>query len=306
MQTDAMLEQIDRPPRIPFIRRLATDYLPFLLLAPTVLTLLALTVYPFIYSIYVSFFRFRGGRPNTFIGFDNYARLLGDGQFWNSIRVVLVFMVVSVTLQLIIGVALALFFTIPLPLRGLWRTLVILPMMLTPVVIGVIWRLMYDPNFGVIAYGLRTIGLPPVEWLSDFNVALLAAILVDVWNWTPFVFLVALAGLESLPVEPFEAARIDGATRLQIFLDHTLPMLAPTLLVVVLVRSMDAFRIFDQIYILTQGGPGNATEVTSLYLHKTAFKFSDPGYAAAGLFVLLIIVTVLSRIYIRFLGREVS
>lgn len=289
--------------QLPWYRRLGTDYLPYLMLAPSVITLLTLTIYPFVYSLYISFFQFSGGRPDEFIGLGNYTRLLSDGQFWISLRTVVLFVVISVALELILGMALALFFTSHLVLRNLWRTLVIVPMMLTPVIIGVIWRLMYEPNFGVANFFLRGIGLAPVEWLSKSNWAFVSIVLVDVWNWTPFMFLLILAGLESLPVEPFEAARMDGASRIQIYIDHTLPMLAPTILIALLVRSMDALRIFDQIFIMTGGGPGNATEVTSLYLYKTAFKFNDMGYAAAGLFVLLVLITVLSRFYIRFLGR---
>jgi multiple sugar transport system permease protein len=294
-----------QPIALPWYRRLETDYLPYIFLAPAVVTLLALTIYPFLYSVYISFFRFKGGNPFQFIGVDNYTRLLRDGQFWNSIETVLLYTLFSVSIELVLGLTLALFFTQPLRLRGLWRSLMIIPMMLTPVVIGVIWRLMYDPNFGIIAYLLRSVGLPPIEWLAHGNLAFIAVVLVDVWNWTPFMFLILLAGLESLPTEPFEAAKMDGATRLQILRDHTLPLLTPTLLVALLIRSMDALRIFDHIFIMTMGGPGSSTEVASLYLYKTAFKFSDFGYAAAGLFVLLILITVLSRIYIRFLGREV-
>ena len=291
---------------LPWYRRLGTDYLPYLFLAPAVITLLALTIYPFLYSIYISFFSFKGGNPSQFIGLNNYIRLLNDGLFWNSIKVVILYTICSVSLELILGLALALFFTQPLRLRGLWRSLMIIPMMLTPVVIGVIWRLMYDPNFGIIAYLLRSVGLAPIEWLAHGNLAFIAVVLVDVWNWTPFMFLVLLAGLESLPVEPFEAARMDGASRLQILRDHTLPLLTPTLLVALLIRSMDALRIFDHIYVMTTGGPGSATEVASLYLYKTAFKFSDFGYAAAGLFVLMILITVLSRLYLRGLGKEAT
>jgi len=291
---------------LPWYRRLGTDYLPYLFLAPAVITLLALTIYPFLYSIYISFFSFKGGNPSQFIGLNNYIRLLNDGLFWNSIKVVILYTICSVSLELILGLALALFFAQPLRLRGLWRSLMIIPMMLTPVVIGVIWRLMYDPNFGIIAYLLRSVGLAPIEWLAHGNLAFIAVVLVDVWNWTPFMFLVLLAGLESLPVEPFEAARMDGASRLQILRDHTLPLLTPTLLVALLIRSMDALRIFDHIYVMTTGGPGSATEVASLYLYKTAFKFSDFGYAAAGLFVLMILITVLSRLYLRVLGKEAT
>lgn len=290
--------------RRPWHHRIETHYLPYLLLAPAVVALLALTVYPFIYSVYISFFSFKGGRTFEFIGVDNYARLLRDGQFWNSIQVVSLYTVCVVAIELVLGMALALFFTQPMRLRNLWRSLMIVPMMLTPVVIGVIWRLMYDPNFGIFAYLLRSIGLPPIEWLSRGNWAFIAVVLVDVWNWTPFMFLIILAGLESLPIEPFESAQIDGASRLQILRYLTLPLLTPTLLVALLIRSMDAMRIFDHIYIMTMGGPGAATEVASLYLYKTAFKFSDFGYAAAGLFVLLILITALSRFYVRFLGKE--
>jgi len=292
--------------KTPWYRRLGTDYLPYLLLAPAVITLLALTIYPFVYSIVISLFTFKGGNPNEFIGLGNFSDLLGDKEFWNSILVVLLYTVIAVSAELLLGLALALFFMQPLRLRGLWRSLVIIPMMLTPVVIGVIWRLMYDPNFGVIDFLLRSVGLAPIEWLAHGNLAFIAVVLVDIWNWTPFTFLIILAGLQSLPLEPFEAAQMDGATRWQILRDHTLPMLAPTLLIAVLIRSMDALRIFDHIYIMTQGGPGIATEVSSLYLYKTAFKFSQFGYAAAGLFVLLVIITILSRIYVRFLGREIN
>ncbi len=291
--------------KLPWYRRLETAYLPYILLIPAVITLLALTVYPFVYSIYISFFSFKGGNPFEFIGLDNYARLLKDGQFWNSIEVVILYTLCVVALELVLGLALALFFTQPLRFRNVWRSLMIVPMMLTPVVVGVIWRLMYDPNFGVIDYLLRSGGLAPIEWLSRGNWAFIAVVLVDVWNWTPFMFLLILAGLESLPIEPFEVAQIDGASHLQILRYLTLPLLAPTLLVALLVRSMDAMRIFDHIFIMTMGGPGSATEVASLYLYKTAFKFSDFGYAASGLFILLILITALSRLYIRFLGKEV-
>lgn len=294
-----------RAARLPWYRRLETGFLPYIFLAPAIITLLALTVYPFVYSIYISFFSFKGGNPFQFIGIDNYTHLLRDGQFWNSIQVVSTYTVCVVSLELVLGFALALFFTQPLRFRNVWRSLMIVPMMLTPVVIGVIWRLMYDPNFGVIDFLLRSGGLPPIEWLSRGSWAFIAVVLVDVWNWTPFMFLLILAGLESLPTEPFEVAQIDGASSLQILRYLTLPLLTPTLLVALLVRSMDAMRIFDHIFIMTMGGPGSATEVASLYMYKTAFKFSDFGYAAAGLFVLLILITALSRVYIRFLGKEV-
>jgi multiple sugar transport system permease protein len=280
------------------------DLTPYGLLMPAVIVLAALTLYPFLYSIYISLFNFRGGRQAEFAGLGNYIRLLSDGQFWNSLWVVLRFTILAVGLELVLGLALALFFSKEMRGRGLWRSLVIVPMMLTPVVVGVIWRLMLNPGIGVINYLLALAGLKPVEWLSNGAWAFISIVLVDVWNWTAFMFLILLAGIQAMPVEPFEAARIDGASSRQIFFDHTLPLLKGPILVAVLIRTMDAFRIFDQVFIMTQGGPGNSTEVASLYLYKTAFKFFDMGYAAAGLFVVLIIITFISRFYVRLLNRE--
>jgi multiple sugar transport system permease protein len=291
-------------PPLPWHRKLTGDWLPYLLLAPAIITLASLTLYPFLYSIYISLFLFRGGEVADFIGLGNYGRLLTDGQFWNSLRVVGTFTLISVALEFVLGMILALFLSQNLKLRGLWRSLVIVPMMLTPVVVGVIWRLMLNPGIGVVNYFLQSLGLPAVEWLSKGTWAFVSIVMVDVWNWTPFMFLILLAGLESLPIEPFEAARIDGATPVRIFLDHTLPLMKPSILVAVLIRTMDSLRIFDQVFILTQGGPGNSTEVASLYLYKTAFKFFDQGYAAAGLFVLMIFVNIISMVYVRMLSRQ--
>ncbi len=293
------------PPPLPWHRRLlGGDLFPYLLLAPAVIILASLTLYPFIYSIYISLFIFRGGEINEFIGLGNYARLFTDGQYWNAMRVVALFTLISVALEFLFGMALALFLSQNLKLRGLWRSLVIVPMMLTPVVVGVIWRLMFNPGIGVLNYFIQSLGLQPVEWLSKGNWAFVSIIIVDVWNWTPFMFLILLAGLESLPVEPFEAARIDGATPVRIFLDHTLPLMKPSILVALLIRTMDSLRIFDQVFILTQGGPGTSTEVVSLYLYKVAFKFFDQGYAAAGLFVVMIFVNIISMLYVRSLSRQ--
>ncbi|MEA3334843.1 MAG: sugar ABC transporter permease [Chloroflexota bacterium] len=292
------------PPPLPWYRKLTGDWFPYLLLAPAVITLASLTIYPFIYSIYISLFRYRGGMRMDFIGLGNYTRLLTDAQFWNSMRVVILFTVIAVALEFVLGMALALFLSQSIKLRGLWRSLVIVPMMLTPVVVGVMWRLMLNPGIGIVNFFLVTIGLQPVGWLSTGSWAFVSIVLVDVWNWTPFMFLILLAGLESLPVEPFEAARIDGAKPVRIFLDHTLPLMKPAILVALLIRTMDCLRIFDQIFILTQGGPGNSTEVASLYLYKTAFKFFDQGYAAAGLFVLMVAVNIISIFYVRSLTLQ--
>jgi multiple sugar transport system permease protein len=209
-------------------------------------------------------------------------------------------------LELGLGLALALLLDSQIRARWLWRSLFLLPMILPPVVVGVIWRLIYNPNFGVLNGALQLFGVDTTQltWLADPSVALLSIILVDVWEWTPFVFLILLAGLQAIPEEPYEAARMDGSSGWQTFRHITLPLLRPAILVAVLLRTMDLLRIFDQVFILTQGGPGGVTETISLYIYKTAFRFFDFGYAAAMSLALLLVTVVLSQIYIRLLQRR--
>jgi multiple sugar transport system permease protein len=178
--------------------------------------------------------------------------------------------------------------------------------MLPTVVVGVIWRLLLHPNFGAINGTLKQIGINTenLTWTAAPRLAFLAVIAVDVWQWTPFVFLVLLAGLQAIPQEPYEAALIDGSTRWQTFRHVTLPLLKPAILIVLLLRTMDLLRVFDQIFILTEGGPGFATEMISLYIYRTAFRFFDFGYAAAMSFVLLAVTNVVSVVYLKVLQDE--
>ena len=186
------------------------------------------------------------------------------------------------------------------------RTSLLVPMMLPSVVVGVVWRLMLNPDFGAINGTLRRIGLntASLTWTASPKLAMLSVIAVDVWQWTPFVFLVLLAGLQAIPEEPYEAALIDGSSPRQTFWHVTLPLLKPSILIVLLLRTMDLLRVFDQIFILTEGGPGFATETISLYIYRTAFRFFDFGYAAAMSFVLLALTNVISVIYIKFLQAK--
>lgn len=280
--------------------------LPWLLLAPTIITLMLLTVYPLIYSLNASFYSFRFGEIANFVGLDNFRRLLSDGLFWDSLGITAVYTVLAVLIELVLGFSMALLLYKEKRFQGVMRTVLIIPMMLSPVVVGVIWRLMYNTDTGIINYLLTSLGLPAQDWLGDPALALFSVILVDVWQWTPFMFLLILAGLQALPEEPFEAARIDGANRWQEFREITLPLLKPVLLVAILIRSMDAFRIFDQIFILTKGGPGTSTETVSLYLYKAAFKFWDVGYAAAALLIVMVLITAVSQFLIQKLSDEMA
>jgi multiple sugar transport system permease protein len=277
---------------------------PYWFLAPAVALLLALTVYPFFYIVRLSLYRMSPG-GEVFVGADNFLRLVRDPLFFQSLGQTLVFTVGALALEFGLGLGLALLLDSQIRGRNLWRSLLLLPMILPPVVVGVIWRLIYNPNFGVLNGALQLGGVDTsrLTWLADPSVALAAVIVVDVWEWTPFVFLILLAGLQAVPEEPYEAARIDGASAWQTFRHVTLPLLAPAILVALLLRTIDLLRIFDQVFILTQGGPGFATETISLYIYKTAFRFFDFGYAAAMSLLLLVGTLMVSRLYLRFLQR---
>jgi multiple sugar transport system permease protein len=274
--------------------------LPYLLLAPAVAVLLALSIYPLIYSISVSLQTAAGW------GLGNFTRLLSDNFFLTAMAHTFVYAIAALTCEFLLGLGLALLLNSQIRGRGLFRASLLVPMMLPPVVAGVVWRLLLNPNFGAVNGTLKQIGIDTesLTWTASPRLAMLSVIAVDVWQWTPFVFLVLLAGLQAIPQEPYEAALIDGSSRWQTFRHVTLPLLKPAILIVLLLRTMDLLRVFDQIFILTEGGPGFATETISLYIYRTAFRFFDFGYAAAMSFVLLIVTNVISVFYIRVLKHE--
>jgi multiple sugar transport system permease protein len=200
--------------------------------------------------------------------------------------------------------ALALLLKDDLPLEGIIRSILIIPMIVAPVVVGIVWRLLYSSDVGLVGYVMQLIPGAPVSVLSSPALALPALILMDIWEWTPFMFLILLAGIQSLPQEPFEAARVDGASAWGSFTLVMLPMLRPVIMVAILIRAMDAFTIFDQVYVLTNGGPGTSTEVATLMVYKTAFRFSQIGYGAAMALALLALVMAISFAIVRALRAE--
>ena len=236
----------------------------------------------------------------------HFKRLLSDGFFQTALVHTIVYAVAALTCEFLLGLGLALLLNQKLRGRGLFRASLLVPMMLPTVVVGVVWRLLLHPNFGAINGTLKQIGIniENLTWTASPRLAFLAVIAVDVWQWTPFVFLVLLAGLQAIPQEPYEAALIDGSTRWQTFRHVTLPLLKPAILIVLLLRTMDLLRVFDQIFILTEGGPGFATEMISLYIYRTAFRFFDFGYAAAMSFMLLALTNVVSVVYLKLLQNE--
>ena len=275
--------------------------LPYLLLAPALAVLLALSIYPLLYSITISL------QQETASGvvwtLEHFKRLATDNFFRTAMAHTFIYAVVALTFEFLLGLGLALLLNQQIRGRGFFRASLLVPMMLPSVVVGIVWRLLLNPDFGAINGTLKYFGVNTenLTWTASPRLALLSVIAVDVWQWTPFVFLVLLAGLQAIPQEPYEAALIDGSTRWQTFRHITLPLLKPAILIVLLLRTMDLLRVFDQIFILTEGGPGFATEMISLYIYRTAFRFFDFGYAAAMSFVLLALTNVISVVYIKLL-----
>ncbi|MCM3873748.1 MAG: sugar ABC transporter permease [Pyrinomonadaceae bacterium] len=279
--------------------------LAYLLVAPTVAVLVALSIYPLIHVVTLSLQVTSGGASRWSLG--NFARLFSDHFFLAALGHTLVYAACALTLEFFLGLGLAVLMNNQLRGRSLFRAALLVPMMLPTVVAGVVWRLMLNPNFGAVNGTLRSWGLntAALTWTSSPRLAMLSIVAVDVWQWTPFMFLILLAGLQAIPQEPYEAACMDGSSAWQTFRHVTLPLLKPAILVALLLRTMDLLRVFDQVFILTEGGPGFATETISLYIYRTAFRFSDFGYAAAMSFVLLIVTNIVSAFYIRVLqARE--
>lgn len=272
-------------------------------LVPLVVLLVGLTIYPVVTSIQTSFTNLNLARPRApvlFIGFDNYLNMFRSEIFWITMRNTIVMVFGAVIVQFVGGFVIALLLDRELPGVGIVRTLLLLPLMVTPVVGALVWSLMLNPSTGVITYFLQSIGWanPPV-FLGSGNLAMASIVFVDAWQWTPFVMLLLLAGLQGIPKEFYEAAELDGANFVQRIRFIVLPALRPLIGVVLLLRVMDAFKIFDKIYILTAGGPGSATETVAFHAYRQGFGFFRMGYASALSMILLIVVLIVSVLLIR-------
>ncbi|PYT20176.1 MAG: sugar ABC transporter permease [Acidobacteria bacterium] len=268
--------------------------LPWALVAPTVLFVVAMTVFPLGYSMWTSLQEYPLGQPPAFVGLRNYQKLIHDVNFRSSLATTLLFTISATGVEFVLGLGLALLLKGEFSFQGIIRSSLMIPMVIAPVVVGIIWRLLYNADVGLFSFAVQELTGKSLSVLSSSMLALPALILVDVWEWTPFMFLLLLAGIQSLPQEPFEAARVDGASTWDIFRHLTMPMLRPVIVVALLIRSLDAFTVFDQVFVLTQGGPGTATEVATLMIYKSAFRFSQFGYAAAMAISLLILVMFFS------------
>lgn len=279
--------------------------LKYLLLAPTIVLLLMLTVYPLVFALAASLqtVSVRTGE-RSFVGLANFASIFSDGLFWNALGNTAVYTGVGVSVEFALGLAFALILSESFLGRGLFRTIFLAPMMLPPIVVAITFKVIYMQKYGVSNWLLGLIGIKGMLWESGPQTALFSLILVDIWEWTPFMLLILLAGLQSLPAEPYEAAKVDGASWLQAFRHVTFPLLTPAVLIAVLLRLMDTLRIFDQVFVMTGGGPANSTETLSLYVYQAGFRFNNVGYATAMSFVLLVLTTVVSNVFISRLRAE--
>lgn len=270
-----------------------------LFVIPTVGFLIVFNVFPLLYSLYYSFTDFRANvrNPVNFIGLQNYADILADPIIWRTFSTTLWYVIVSVAGQFVVGFGMALLLNRPIPGKGLLTTLLLLPMMLSPVVVGLFWKLIYDPSWGILNYVL---GLGPVAWLSDPNLALYAVAITDIWMWSPFVMLLSLAGLSAVPKHLYEAASIDRAGKLYTFFRITMPLVAPILLIAVIFRTMEAFKTFDVAFVMT-GQP--AAELISSRLYKMAFQQWQTGPSSAMAYVILIMVLCITNIYVKYLNK---
>jgi multiple sugar transport system permease protein len=281
-------------------------FLPYLLVAPAVLLVLAVVVYPLISGVQTSRQFYRFGSAISNVGWGQYRQALNDPLFTGALWTTVKFVTAAVAIETVLGLGLALLCLRELPFIRAMRLILIVPMVVTPVVVGIVFRLIYASDVGLLSALSGLAGGSSVGILDSESRAFWGLVLLDVWEWTPLIFLILLAGLQSLPQEPFEAARVDGAGPWRTFVDHTLPMLAPVLVVAIVLRTIDAFTTFDQVYVLTHGGPGTATQLISIYGYDTFFRFQQYGYAAAMLLMVALVVLACAFLAVRLMRRQAT
>jgi multiple sugar transport system permease protein len=275
-----------------FLARRRRNYYWFIVPALTVVG--AVIVFPWMFTLWMSVFDWKIGSTAHFVGFGNYAALATNQRFLEAILHTFYFTALAVAAPLILGTAAAMIFHREFPFRGVLRGVFIMPMMATPVAVALVWTMMFHPQQGVLNYLLSLIGLPPSLWVYSPGLVIPSLVLVEVWHWTPLVMLIVLGGLAALPTEPYESARLDGASEWQLFRFITLPLVAPFLVVAAVIRTIDALKTFDTIFVITGGGPGTASETINLYLYLQAFAFYNIGNASAVVVVFFVIVLALA------------
>jgi multiple sugar transport system permease protein len=279
-----------------------------LLLAPALLYLIVMSIYPTIWSLWLAFHNYLVYQPDkaSFAGFDNFTDLLDSEVFRQSFRVTLAFSAIAVSIECALGLAIAVLLDRKMRGANLLRTLLIVPVMISPVGMGLTFRYIFAPTYGLLTYLMQSAGLPTADWTVSTVWALPAVIFIDVWQWTPFVALILLSGMQSVSVEVTEAAELDGLSEWQKLWRIVMPLIRPVVMVVVLIRLIDSIRMFDLVFVVTRGGPGSATEVLSVMSYVTGFSEGDMGSAAAIAWVTVVLVNVLVAIFLRALSKSVD
>ncbi len=278
---------------------------PYRLVAPLAFLLIAVLIYPLLFSFWVSLHDYTLTRLNDvrFVGIGNYARLLRNADYWVAMRNTLTFVILAVSLEFLLGFGLALLLHRALPFRDVFRSVLLTPMFITPIAVGLMFRFLLNSQLGIIPYLIRSLTGRSVDWFGP-ELALYSIVLIDVWQWTPFMLLLLLAGLESLPREPFEAARVDGASGWQMIRHITLPLMRPIILAAIIIRMLDAFKVFEYVYAITRGGPGSRTEVIQYHIYRVGFRFFRMGEAAAMAYTLVLITLLLTIVLVYTLRKE--
>jgi multiple sugar transport system permease protein len=275
---------------------------PFILLFPSLLVLAFLAFYPLLYNLILSVYNWSLSKGfEDLIWFKKYISLFTSFEFWNSLKITVLFTIITVTIELILGFGIALMLNYKfLKYKKIFRSLFMIPMILSPVIVGSLWRMMYDPKYGVINYIFHDVLklMPDIVWLGKGTTAFIAIMIADIWYTTPLMILILLAGLESLPDQPFESAKIDGANNIQLFTKITLPLMKPFIAIALLLRIIDAIRVFDLPWIMTMGGPGTSNQTMSILTYLKGFKYLKINDAAALAIVFIIIIALISSYFI--------
>ena len=281
---------------------------PLYMVLPAVIVLLLLTIYPFIYLIYVSLhiWPISPNLPKIFLGFGQFTYLFSDPAFIESMQVTISLTVVGVSLQISLGTLLAILLSTKSKFTNYFTLPFMIPVFVAPVVVGLIWKFMFNYDLGILNYLLNVIGLESINWLGTTTTAFWSVVLIDTWQWTPFTTLIIKAGLDSVDPTPQEAAYVDGATRFQIFRFVTFPTIAPIFTVALLFRTLDAFKAFDIIYVVTRGGPGGSTYVLGYNIWKTAFYQNQLGLSAAMSVIMIIIATIFALILVKIMKGQME
>jgi len=265
-------------------------------IVPALVVVGAVIVFPWLFTLWMSAFEWKIGGTPHFVGFDNYTGLFTNRRFLEAVVRTFYFTALAVIVPLILGTIAAMIFHREFRFRGLLRGVFIMPMMATPVAVALVWTMMFHPQQGVLNYLLSLVGLPPSQWVYSPTLVIPSLVLVEVWHWTPLIMLIVLGGMAALPTEPYESARLDGASEWQLFRYIPLPLVAPFLFVAGVIRTIDALKTFDTIYVITSGGPGTASETINLYLYLQAFAFYNIGNASAVVVIFFAIVLALALV----------